>query len=70
MRMLSQTIYSGFGSVGRAVASDNKRSPVQIQSSSKFTLNICLLSTEIKILKNKEKEATIGPLKEFIHVPR
>ena len=24
MRMLSQTIYSGFGSVGRAVASDNQ----------------------------------------------
>ena len=38
---------SGCSSVGRMVA-------VRIQSSAKFILNICLLSTVLKIQKNKE----------------
>ena len=58
-----ESLGSGCGSVGRAVASDTRGPLFESSHRQKFIyiLNICLLSTVYRRDKYKEKEAGFGP---------
>ena len=59
---------SGSGSIGRSAASKHQRSAVRIQSPANFYKKIICLHIVncVEIIKIKEKEAGIGPFKNYL----